>query len=192
MLKVALDESDEGQLALLRRTRGESSFGVHYRFDTRGPVQFLDASVEPDTVYEYAAAELSGEDVIGASQATRVHWLAPPAPPTATTARALGQHIELAWKGCSSCGAVVFRRKLGERQYTRLPVMAAAGEHRFVDRPGEPGVVFGYTISQVIWSDDLPIVGSGCAEVYVEAMPAGSLLQPEPEEPAGPGEPVAQ
>jgi hypothetical protein len=179
LLELARSDGAAGELALLRRTQ-DSAFGVHYRFEGAGPVRFLDAAVTPGTRFEYAAALLNGDEILGSSTPIAVTWLAPPAPPTAVRAQALGKHVELAWEGCAECGGAVFRRVLGDRSYRRLPSLSDAGDARFVDLPGTRGTVYGYTVSQVLWSEDVPILGPGCAEVYVESMSDGPLIVAPP------------
>lgn len=185
LLELSAQRDRAGQLVLLRLEAGADAFEVLYRFEDHGPHRFLDRQLVPDGAYRYAAG-LEVEGVVGeVSAPAEIGWLRPPDPPTDLRASALGRHVELEWTPCDGCGGLAFRRTLGERGYVRLTPLVSEG--RFVDAPGRPGAVLGYTVSSVLWSEGVPILGPPSAEVYVEAMQTGSLIPaPTPDVPASP------
>lgn len=172
------DTDTDAELALLRAAGDADSFDILYRFDGPGPVRFLDPDVSPQIAYRYAAGALREGAVVGSSEVAEVAWIAPPAPARSVAAAPLGAHVEVTWEGCAACGGVVFRRRLGERTYTRL-VPVDSGVHRFIDAPPVRGALFGYKVSQIEWTGAVPVLGPTSAEVVVETMPVGTLRPPD-------------
>lgn len=191
---------DGDELVLLRaqaQTRDKAdTFEPIYQFvigasdgppSREGEVRFLDQDLADGTTYVYAAGVRStaGEWVTtGATQS--VAWTLPPAAPAPVAAVPVGNHVQITWPVRPRFGAVVFRRELGTSAgYVRLTAPLVAGTVDFVDDGVQPGKLYVYLVSAVVFRDRVPFIGAPSPEVIVEAMPEGPLAPPA-SKPAGP------
>lgn len=141
-----------------------------------GSIQFMDNQMVDGHTFTYVAyVEPRGPRRDRAAAPRSIVWRGPPPPPSGLRASGLGRHVYIEWEPVDGRGAVVFRRRLGGEGYVRVSQVLDAGQGAFVDGDVSPGVVYGYVVSGVEFSGDLPILGEPTAEVYVEAMPAGAL-----------------
>lgn len=174
--------ADVTEVALLRQVIDpsediETEFRVHYTFTPSdqtplwrdGQARFLDEGLSPGTRYRYAVAADTTTTTL--STITAVTWEAPPSPPQALQAESVGAHTVISWDSVPGQSAVVFRRQVGSRRYTRLSPIADIDDDFFLDTGAAPGKLYGYRVSSaIITASGTAILGPPSTEVFVRTM----------------------
>ena len=162
----------------------ETSWASHYVFATDAQeTRFLDQGLTPGSTYRYVLV-LADHDqhVLSASSHVELTWRAPAEPPGAVDATAVGRHVYLEWTPEATSGALVFRRHLGHGGFVRASEILPPGTTAFVDTAAEPGEIYTYVVSAVVFEGVTPLVGPPGPEVYVEATLLDPPAQPTEDE----------